>query len=177
MPRGAPAHTEKLLVAVGAIKPEVVVTLVGFPGTAIANAGRKWRMSSETSRVRPSRVVANGCRVLVVDDDADNAAMMVELLRCDGYLASSAENGAAALALLSEGFDPDLILTDLMMPVMSGWDLCEKLKQTPSYRSIPIVVTCGLAPEQRGKLQVEAAFEKPIEVESLLQKIKELCGR
>lgn len=120
---------------------------------------------------------ANGCRVLVVDDDSDNAELMVELLRSDGYLASSAENGAAALTVLADGFDPDLILTDLVMPVMSGWDFCEKLKQTSAYRSIPIVVTCGMAIEQRGKLQVEAAFEKPIDLPRLLEKIKELCGR
>ncbi|HYP90134.1 MAG TPA: response regulator [Polyangiaceae bacterium] len=133
-------------------------------------------MSGETERQPKPHAAANGCRVLVVDDDADNVGMLVDLLRVEGYSASSAENGAAALALLSEGFDPDLILTDLMMPVMSGWDFCESLKQAAHYRSIPIIVTCGLTPDQRGQLQVEAAFEKPIKVEPLLQKIKELCG-
>jgi len=133
-------------------------------------------MAAEISRLRKPHAAANGCRVLVVDDDADNVALLLELLRVEGYLAASAENGAAALAMLGEGFDPDLILTDLMMPVMSGWDLCESLKQASNYRSIPIIVSCGLTPEQRGKLQVEAAFEKPINVDELLPKIKELCG-
>jgi CheY-like chemotaxis protein len=119
---------------------------------------------------------ANGCRLLVVDDDEDNLALLTALLRHEGYLISAARNGASALELLQEGLDPDLILTDLMMPVMSGWDFCETLKGSPSYRSIPIVVTCGMATEPRGKLQVEAAFEKPIDVKALLRKLQELCG-
>ena len=113
---------------------------------------------------------------MVVDDDGDNVESLLELLRLEGYLATSAANGAAALALLANGFDPDVILTDLMMPVMSGWDFCESLRNTTSYRSIPVIVTCGMAIEQRGKLQVDAAFEKPIDIQKVILKIEELCG-
>lgn len=118
----------------------------------------------------------NGCKVLVVDDDRDNREQITELLDAQGYFASSAENGAQAIALLEGGLDPDLILTDLMMPVMSGWDFCEALKKSPGWRSIPIVVLCGMAADQRGKLQVDDAFEKPTDVAKLLQRIAELCG-
>lgn len=118
----------------------------------------------------------NGCKVMVVDDDTDNREQLTELLDAQGYFAASAENGAAAIELLEGGLDPDLILTDLMMPVMSGWDLCEALKKTPRWRSIPVVVLCGMAVEQRGKLQVDDAFEKPVNVSKLLQRVAELCG-
>lgn len=114
--------------------------------------------------------------MLVVDDEPDNRELLLSLLEAEGYVGSSAENGAQALELLEQGLDPDLILTDLMMPVMSGWDLCEVLKATPSWRAIPVIVLCGLAAEQRGKLQVEAAFEKPTDNALLLQRIGELCG-
>jgi CheY-like chemotaxis protein len=113
---------------------------------------------------------------MVVDDDTDNREQLTELLDAQGYFAASAENGAAAIELLESGLDPDLILTDLMMPVMSGWDFCEALKKTPRWRSIPVVVLCGMAVEQRGKLQVDDAFEKPVNVSKLLQRVAELCG-
>jgi len=135
------------------------------------NARRRGLKTSAKPRGTP-----NGCRILVVDDDADNVDSLLELLRLEGYLASAAANGAAALALLADGFDPDVVLTDLMMPVMSGWDFCESLKSTTSYRSIPVIVTCGMAVEQRGKLQVDAAFEKPVDIQKLLSIIEELCG-
>jgi CheY-like chemotaxis protein len=123
------------------------------------------------------RVVSgNGCRVLVVDDDADNRELVLELLQHEGFAASSAENGAVALSLLENGLDPDLILTDLLMPVMSGWDLCEAVKSKPHWQSIPIIVLCGMPAEQRGKLQVDDAFEKPTDTEQLLNRIRELCG-
>jgi CheY-like chemotaxis protein len=121
-------------------------------------------------------VSKNGCKVLVVDDDDDNRELLVRLLESEGYFALSAANGAAAVASLEAGLDPDLILTDLMMPIMSGWDLCETLKKTPAWRSVPIIVLCGMAAEQRGKLQVDDAFEKPVDLSKLLLRIGELCG-
>ncbi|HET9960234.1 MAG TPA: response regulator [Polyangiaceae bacterium] len=118
----------------------------------------------------------NGCKVLVVDDDADSRDALLRRLETEGYFAAEAENGAQAIELLEGGLDPDLVLTDLMMPVMSGWDLCETLKGTAAWRSIPIVVLCGMSAEQRGKLQVDDAFEKPTDFSMLLNRISELCG-
>jgi CheY-like chemotaxis protein len=121
-------------------------------------------------------VARNGCKVLVVDDDQDNREILIELLDSVGYSAIGAENGSRALTVLEEGLDPDLILTDLQMPVMSGWDLCEALKQHPSLRSIPVVLLCAMAEKERGQLQVDDAFEKPTDTQALLARIAELCG-
>jgi CheY-like chemotaxis protein len=121
-------------------------------------------------------VARNGCKVLVVDDDQDNREILVALLDSEGYSAVGAENGSRALTALEEGLDPDLILTDLQMPVMSGWDLCESLKRDPSLRSIPVVLLCAMAAKERGKLQVDDAFEKPTDTTLLLSRIAELCG-
>jgi CheY-like chemotaxis protein len=113
---------------------------------------------------------------MVVDDDADNRELMLTLLESEGFIASSAENGAEAISLLEKGLDPDLILTDLLMPVMSGWDLCEALKTKLAWQSIPVVVLCGMSADQRGDLQVDGAFEKPTDTKKLLSRIRELCG-
>ena len=118
----------------------------------------------------------NGCKVLVVDDDDDSRVALTSLLEHHGYFAAEAANGAEAVRLLEKGLDPDLILTDLMMPVMSGWDLCETLKRVPGWRTIPLIVLCGMTAEQRGKLQVDDAFEKPTDFTTLLNRITELCG-
>ena len=118
----------------------------------------------------------NGCKVLVVDDDTDNRELLGELLTTEGYFSIAVANGSEAISQLQGGLDPDLILTDLVMPVMSGWDLCESLNRTPAWRSIPVIVLCGMAAEQRGKLQVDDAFEKPTDVAQLLKRIAELCG-
>jgi CheY-like chemotaxis protein len=118
----------------------------------------------------------NGCKVLVVDDDEDSRRPLAQILEQQGYLAAEAANGAEAIGLLKKGLDPDLILTDLMMPVMSGWDLCEELKRMPDWRSIPLIVLCGMTADQRGELQVDDAFEKPTDFDKLLGKIAELCG-
>ena len=118
----------------------------------------------------------NGCKVLVVDDDEDSRSALSALLEHQGYFAAEAENGAEAVRLLEKGLDPDLVLTDLMMPVMSGWELCETLKRVPGWRGIPLIVLCGMTAEQRGKLQVDDAFEKPTDFKTLLNRIAELCG-
>ncbi len=118
----------------------------------------------------------NGCRVMVVDDDDDNRELLLSLLEAEGFVASSAANGAEAIGLLEKGLDPDLILTDLLMPMMSGWDLCKALKTKASWRSIPIIVLCGMPADQRGDLQVDDAFEKPTDSRQLITRIRELCG-
>jgi len=114
--------------------------------------------------------------VLVVDDDDDSRTALSALFEHEGYVAAEAANGAEAVRLLEKGLDPDLVLTDLMMPVMSGWDLCEALKRVPGWRGIPLIVLCGMTAEQRGKLQVDDAFEKPTDFTTLLNRISELCG-
>jgi CheY-like chemotaxis protein len=113
---------------------------------------------------------------MVVDDDVDNRELVSALLEQEGFVASCAGNGAEAIALLEKGLDPDLILTDLMMPVMSGWDLCETLKSKQAWQAIPVIVLCGMSADQRGKLQVDGAFEKPTDTHQLLSRIRELCG-
>lgn len=118
----------------------------------------------------------NGCRLLIVDDETDSRDVLAEILESKGYAVARAENGAVALSLLEAGFDPDLILTDLMMPVMSGWELHAALKRRLAWRSIPVVVICGMSSEQRGQLHVEDSFEKPTDVPVLLKRIADLCA-
>ena len=121
-------------------------------------------------------VKARGCKILVVDDDLASRELLESGLSEAGYEVATAEHGGKAIGMLQAGLDPDLIVTDLQMPVMSGWELCDQLKASPAWRSIPLVVLCGMTPQQRGELQVDDAFEKPADLDLLVRRISELCG-
>ncbi len=78
--------------------------------------------------------------ILVVEDDPDCMAAITGLLQLMGYRVLKAKNGAEALALLRSGVEPRVILLDLMMPVMNGWQLHEELKKDPAFTAIPVII-------------------------------------
>ena len=76
--------------------------------------------------------------VLIVDDTPPNIQILAQALRCD-YTIQSATNGSAALSLLQEADKADLILLDVMMPIMDGYEVCRRIKQDPTTRHIPVI--------------------------------------
>jgi CheY-like chemotaxis protein len=76
--------------------------------------------------------------ILVVDDDASARIYVTEALRHEGYLVSAAESGEAALSIL-ESTAPDLVLLDIEMPGMSGYDLLEALRASPATTRLPVI--------------------------------------
>src|SRR6187200_614411 len=82
--------------------------------------------------------------VLVVDDTADNLALMSGLLK-DLYKVKVANGGEKALKIARGDSPPDLILLDIMMPGLSGYDVCDELKADPATRDIPIIFLTALA--------------------------------
>ncbi len=97
-------------------------------------------------------------RILVVDDDADACEIARRLLELGGWTVETAANGQEALDRLSRNI-PSLIIIDLVMPVMDGFSLVERLKSQPPYRDIPIVVlsALSLAPEEHRRLNARIA--------------------
>ncbi|MGQ0505366.1 MAG: response regulator [Myxococcaceae bacterium] len=77
--------------------------------------------------------------VLVVDDDPDILEALSEILEAEGYEVVRARNGQEALTRL-DSTPPALILLDLMMPVMDGWEFAQRMRQQPAVASIPIIV-------------------------------------
>lgn len=76
--------------------------------------------------------------VLIVDDTVDNLTLMSELLK-DSYVVKVANNGEKALKIAQSANPPDLILLDIMMPGLSGYDVCEQLKANPATENIPVI--------------------------------------
>jgi signal transduction histidine kinase/ActR/RegA family two-component response regulator len=118
-------------------------------------------------------------RVLVVDDVPGNRAVVADLLGSLGFEVREAENGAAALALV-EAERPDLVLMDILMPVMDGLTATERLRRMPHCRDVPVLVlSAGAADTDRQRsLEVGADgfFTKPIAFDALLARIGALLG-
>ena len=83
--------------------------------------------------------IAKGSRVLVVDDDEDTREVLVRALSRDGFETDEAENGAVGLHRLAER-PPDVVLLDLMMPVMDGFEFVQRLRESESLTETPIIV-------------------------------------
>lgn len=83
-------------------------------------------------------------KVLIVDDVSKNIQMVANILRAEGYQMTFAQSGESAL-LHTQSKDFDLILLDIMMPGMDGYEVCEQLKQKPETRDIPVIFLTGKA--------------------------------
>src|SRR4051812_45843617 len=82
----------------------------------------------------------SGGRVLIVDDNPDIRYVLAEILRDHGFTVDTAPNGQAALLVLYHRPRPHLILLDLTMPVMDGWEFRRQQEQDPELSSIPVAV-------------------------------------
>lgn len=115
--------------------------------------------------------------ILVVDDDVGIRQALAALLESEGYGVRCAENGAVALAMVRQAHKPDLMLLDLMMPVMSGFELLEMLEDgDPDLGAVPIfVVSAFNAPLVAGcdGGGVKRCFGKPFDAEALLAAVDE----
>ncbi len=81
--------------------------------------------------------------VVIADDMPENVELLEELLVADGYTVTSAADGEAALGLVLQQ-RPDLVLTDVMMPKLDGFELCRRIKADPTTRLTPVVLITGL---------------------------------
>jgi CheY-like chemotaxis protein len=109
-------------------------------------------------------------RVLVIDDDGDLRELLSAVLKSEGYEVFTAENGAAALSVLRT-MVPDVIVLDLMMPVMNGWQFREAQSAIPQYARIPTICLSGYhqARHQAAALGMSACVQKPFEVDDLVE--------
>jgi CheY-like chemotaxis protein len=111
--------------------------------------------------------------ILVVDDDYDIREVIADVLTHGGYRVSAASNGKVALEE-TRANRPDLIVLDLMMPVMNGWQFMEARRADPGIAGIPVVVITAFR-----NAHVEGAAEliqKPFDFETLLTAAARLCG-
>jgi len=120
-----------------------------------------------------------GKKILIADDEPNIVVSLEFLMKQKGYVVRVANTGEEALAAIGE-FGPDLILLDVMMPRMSGYDLCQRVRENPAWQAIKIImlsakgrdieVTKGMA------VGADAYVTKPFSTKDLIAKVQELLG-
>ena len=113
-------------------------------------------------------------QILIVDDDGDIRETLSQILEEEGYGVLMASNGAEALARLREAPCPDLILLDLMMPVMDGWQFRTEQRRDPALAEIPVIIlsAAGNLHDNTRGFGAAATIKKPIYLDDLLEAIE-----
>ncbi|HEY0714660.1 MAG TPA: ATP-binding protein [Polyangia bacterium] len=114
-------------------------------------------------------------RVLIIEDDAAIRTAVAELLEEEGFEVTTSEQGQAALLSLRDGRPlPDLIILDLMMPVMDGWDFRVKQRTDPLLAEIPVVaISADCSPKARA-IHADAYLSKPFSADELLLRLDQI---
>lgn len=131
--------------------------------------------SHEASREPGSRVAPHCRSILIVEDDNDIRESLAQVLELEGYNVSTAANGKEALELLTTIKRPCLILLDLMMPVMSGWEFLNAQRDDMMLATIPVVVVSA-AGEKAKSTPASGFIKKPIDLPVLLSMIEQYCS-
>ena len=137
------------------------------PGAQSAPPGVEW---NPPGTARPSKI-------LIVDDVALNVKLLADLLGAKGYLTVTASSGVQGLEQL-EKEAPDLILLDVMMPGMSGYEVCQAIRANPAHAVLPIVLVTALDPGKERVKGLEAGADdfltKPVNQAELLARVRSL---
>ncbi|MDP8264484.1 MAG: response regulator [Candidatus Aceula lacicola] len=116
-------------------------------------------------------------KILIIDDDPVQTKLLETKLPENGYLFLSATKAAVGLQMAINKH-PDLIILDVMMPIINGYNLCQLLKNDPTHKNIPIILLTSRDKEKDIEIGrnvgADAYLIKPVSISSLLEKIKEL---
>ncbi len=113
--------------------------------------------------------------VFIVEDDRDTREMLGRFLELEGFGVEMAANGAQALQRLTAGARVNLILLDLMMPVMDGWQFREEQIRRAELAEIPVIVVSAVGKDRIDKIDADAYLSKPVDLEKLLERVTEYC--
>jgi len=113
--------------------------------------------------------------VLVVDDDPNLVRLMSRFLTLEGFAPVPASNGAEALIYLRGGGSASVILLDLRMPVMDGWEFRRQQRADPDIAPVPVIVLSALDQARAGVVDATAFLKKPLDFDRLLSLVRYHC--
>jgi two-component system cell cycle response regulator DivK len=115
-------------------------------------------------------------RILVAEDDAASRELIGELLTAEGYSVEMAADGREALTRLQDGARPDLVLLDIQMPQLDGYEVMRRLRATPGLEGLPVVAFTAYAMAGDSERALAAGFSgyitKPIRVAALREELR-----
>ena len=118
-------------------------------------------------------LVPGRMRILVVEDDAAIRDSVEECLAAEGHATAAVANGAEALEWLTREPVPDLVVLDLVMPVMNGAELIERLRADPRLAAVPVVLmTAAMSGARLPVPNADAVLPKPFDLEALLATVE-----
>lgn len=117
-------------------------------------------------------IVRNSKSILVIDDDEAIREILKISLEMEGYHVMTAANGKEALDVLSQSPDQGVILLDLMMPVMNGWEFVEEFQKIEKYSKIPIIIISACSDRAKNIPVIQEVFAKPMNFNVLLNTVK-----
>ena len=136
-------------------------------------------MDERASTMKVIRERGDGRRgtVLIVEDDVDAREVMQMVLESAGYAVTTASNGLEGVGRLHLQPRPDVIVCDLMMPVMNGWDFCAAKSRDPEVASIPVVIVSAVAKvASRQPSPGDITLAKPLDIDRFLAAIEQCCS-
>jgi CheY-like chemotaxis protein len=133
------------------------------PGDLRARAVSPHRAEDKTADLR-----SEPKDVLVVEDEPYLCDLIADVLEAEGHTARKASNGLDALEMVAER-KPELVLLDLMMPVMDGWEFMSELRANPAWRDVPVVIITAVydVAQTQSITDARAVLTKPFDIEQL----------
>lgn len=113
--------------------------------------------------------------VLIVEDDPDIREVLEEMIDAGGHAVVTATNGAEGLAALAQVDPPALVLLDLMMPVMDGWQFRQAQIRDAALADIPVIVVSAAGRDRLEKIHADAYLSKPVDLDELLGCVTQFC--
>lgn len=114
--------------------------------------------------------------VFIVEDDLDTREMLEKFLELEGYHVETAANGRQALDRLDHGLKACVIVLDLMMPVMDGWQFRLEQRRRRDLASIPVIVVSASGKERLRRIEADSYLSKPVDLDELLERITACCS-
>jgi CheY-like chemotaxis protein len=113
--------------------------------------------------------------VFIIEDDVDTRDMLARFLELEGYNVELAANGRQALDRFSGGASACVIVLDLMMPIMDGWEFRRRQIEDARLKKIPTIVVSAAGRDRLAQISADAYLSKPVDMDELLKRVSQFC--